>query len=231
VISGPSRIENCLVVGNSLGYFGAPIESRDAHVSHCTIVGNRSVHGSSGVHAAEVANCIVYGNRSVNSFGIIRPQVTADSLSDSIVEGTADGVSVLDLDPRFVDFGFWDDAGTPSEPSYDVFVSGDYHLLPESPCIDRGDPEFEPASGATDLDGEARVQGCRVDIGVDEFTQIGVGIGDMNGDGVVDLDDVPLFVEKSLNPSGLGICEADVNEDGRVDGRDIGAFVALQLGS
>ncbi len=42
-----------------------------------------------------------------------------------------------------------------------------YHLLPDSPCINAGDPTFE-ANGQTDIDGQPRVMAGRVDIGADE---------------------------------------------------------------
>ena len=44
----------------------------------------------------------------------------------------------------------------------------DYHLLSHSPCINAGDPNFTPAQGATDIDGQARVMAGRIDIGADE---------------------------------------------------------------
>ena len=44
----------------------------------------------------------------------------------------------------------------------------DLHLMPGSPAIEAGDPLFAPASGEVDIDGEARLQGVRVDIGADE---------------------------------------------------------------
>ncbi|MCB9857474.1 MAG: hypothetical protein H6818_17470 [Phycisphaerales bacterium] len=227
-ITGPAYMDSCLFVGNIHDGFGTPFSTQDGVVTNCTIVGNRTVFGASGLDAAEVTNCVVYGNRSIHPTSP-RPQVIADSLSYSVVEDATGGVGVSNADPRFVDFGHWDDMGTPADASDDVFVSGDYHLLAGSPCIDRGDPEFAAAPGATDLDGKARVQGCRVDIGAYEFEQVGSVVGDVNRDGFVDLDDVPAFFETTLHPQGVGICEADVNEDGLVDGRDIGAFVVLQL--
>lgn len=42
------------------------------------------------------------------------------------------------------------------------------HLSDLSHAINAGDPLFAPAVGETDIDGEARVQGGRVDIGADE---------------------------------------------------------------
>jgi hypothetical protein len=67
----------------------------------------------------------------------------------------------------FVDPGHWDDNGTPGDESDDVFVLGDYHLLPGSPCIDAGTSENAPA---TDFEGDARPQGAGYDIGADERT-------------------------------------------------------------
>jgi hypothetical protein len=58
---------------------------------------------------------------------------------------------MIDADPLFVD------------PS-----SGDYHILPVSPCINAGNPDFVPAPGETDIDGEPRVMRGRVDMGADE---------------------------------------------------------------
>ncbi len=47
-------------------------------------------------------------------------------------------------------------------------LGGDYHLLATSPAVDAGDPGFVAAAGEVDLDGEARVQDGRIDIGADE---------------------------------------------------------------
>ena len=53
-------------------------------------------------------------------------------------------------------------------------------------------------------------------------------LGDVNGDGVLDLLDVTPFVNAIT--SGTFICEADVNEDGVVDLLDVTPFVALLTG-
>jgi cysteine-rich repeat protein len=47
------------------------------------------------------------------------------------------------------------------------------HLGPGSPARDAGDPAFVAAPGETDLDGAARVNGPRVDVGADEATTCG----------------------------------------------------------
>jgi hypothetical protein len=51
-----------------------------------------------------------------------------------------------------------------------MFVSsGDYyHLTKDSPCINRGTSRRAPEK---DIDGDARPQGSRIDIGADEYTK------------------------------------------------------------
>jgi probable HAF family extracellular repeat protein/parallel beta-helix repeat protein len=46
---------------------------------------------------------------------------------------------------------------------------GDYHLLPGSPCINAGDPDYVAGPNETDLDGLPRVIGGRIDMGAYEF--------------------------------------------------------------
>jgi predicted outer membrane repeat protein len=45
----------------------------------------------------------------------------------------------------------------------------DYHLLPDSPCINAGDPDYPFDPNETDLDGKPRVIGGRIDMGAYEF--------------------------------------------------------------
>ncbi|MHC4439955.1 MAG: outer membrane protein assembly factor BamB family protein, partial [Planctomycetota bacterium] len=44
---------------------------------------------------------------------------------------------------------------------------GDYHLLPDSPCVNAGEPELVD-SDKLDMDGQSRLLGGRIDIGADE---------------------------------------------------------------
>ena len=53
-------------------------------------------------------------------------------------------------------------------------------------------------------------------------------LGDMNGDGMVNLLDVSLFVDAILN--GKLVPEADVNQDGAVNLEDVAPFVELLVG-
>jgi hypothetical protein len=49
---------------------------------------------------------------------------------------------------------------------------GDLHLQALSPARNAGDPAFVPATGETDIDGQARVAEGRVDLGADEFVGV-----------------------------------------------------------
>ena len=69
---------------------------------------------------------------------------------------------VLVEDPCFVDPGYWDTNG--------VWFDGDYHLLADSPCIDAGDPNYVAEPNETDLDGQPRVIGGRIDMGAFEYS-------------------------------------------------------------
>jgi hypothetical protein len=51
---------------------------------------------------------------------------------------------------------------------YYTWVEGDYHLLPDSPCIDAGDPGYVAEPNETDLDGKPRIINGRIDMGAYE---------------------------------------------------------------
>ena len=73
--------------------------------------------------------------------------------------GSGEDANSLFGDPLFVDAG-----------------NGDLHVTgPGSPAINAGDPAFVPDPNEVDLDGGARVNGPRVDIGADEVASCGNG--------------------------------------------------------
>jgi hypothetical protein len=125
------------------------------------------------------------------------------------------GSGNIDADPLFVDPDGPDDAtGT---------LDDNLRLLPDSPCIDAGDPDFWPGEGATDLDGHARVLCDRVDMGAYES-----GIGDYYCDGSVDLSDFANWGACMTGPDGGPCDEAcvvfDFDADTDVDVRDYALF-------
>ncbi len=168
VISEESRptFVNCIIAGNG----GAGIEMGVTHtdykgafdfarVDHCTIVGNRG-RGIDGAPA--VANSIIRDNGPDGALPQI-PGLDA-AVSYSNIEGGYEGEGNIDVEPGFVEPGSWANPGTPDA----AWVRGNYHLLPDSPCIDAGDPNFVADVAPTDIDGHARILGGRTDMGCDE---------------------------------------------------------------
>lgn len=175
--------------------FGGGIHSWQSGltISNCTITGNlaRGMPGGGvwcGGSTGEITNCIVWGNRGQYDHAIHLDGRTSVVVTHSDVEAGWEGEGNTDLDPCFVQVGYWDPNGTASYPWDDFWVEGDYHLLPNSPCINAGDPDFVPEVNETDIDGQPRVAGGRVDMGADEF-----------------VIEVPMtFTPKAFNPCSQG---------------------------
>jgi len=75
----------------------------------------------------------------------------------SNVEGSFPGNGNIDLHPGFVVPGYW----TLRNDIDRVWVQGDYHLHPDSPCINAGDPDYAESEA---------VDAGRVDMGCDEVS-------------------------------------------------------------
>jgi uncharacterized repeat protein (TIGR01451 family) len=104
----------------------------------------------------------------------------------------------------------WLDAN--GDPGFvDTNDPNDFHLGPNSPCIDAGDPNFTDSNEA-DIDGECRIMfgktALRVDIGADEHFW---PKADFNRDGIVNFFDYALFACHWHTPY------ADVNLAGDID--------------
>jgi len=187
-VGGSPRIERCRIVGNFstnpyVGTGGISFSGGSPRVSNCLIRGNWTVHG--GGAAIEtwsshllIRNCLIDSNfasqygagiyardanvtvRNSILFGNVPRQLGGEEIAVTycLVEGGWEGGGNLDADP---------------------LLTADGHLQSGSPCLDAGDPAYEPAEGETDIDGEPRVADGRIDIGIDEFI-------DSDGDGLPD---------------------------------------------
>ncbi len=135
----------------------------------------------------------------------------------------------------------------------DPAAGSEYRLASSSPCIDSGNN----AVGATetDFDGNARraddagKPDCQqdpgscgtapiIDMGACEFQGTSALLGDMDCNGVFDLEDVPAMVNALLDPLGYAdahpgcdIAMGDFTADAKTNGADIQAFVDTLLGS
>jgi len=134
----------------------------------------------------------------------------------SDVQGGWPGIGNVSDDPNLVTRGRWVPGHNPGA----VWVPGDCHLRPKSPCVNAGDPEIAGSPGETDMDGEPRVMGGRIDMGCDE---VGPKQADFTRNGTVDGQDLQAFVRAWLCDAGDEdwnvLC--DLQEDGHVDSADL----------
>jgi hypothetical protein len=184
-------ITNCEVTGNQARNGGGlHLVLGDPTVINSTISGNRA-DGGGGIFCLRtterISNCILWDNTAPHApqlHTITNPTYTC------IQDWATGGQGNILADPCFADQGHWDPNGTPDDANDDCWVQGDYHLLPGSPCIDAGDPNYSDDPNQTDIDGEPRVFAGRIDIGADEF---------------VPVTQVPLkFTPHSFNPTSQG---------------------------
>ena len=129
------------------------------------------------------------------------------------------GSGNIDVDPDFVDVGYWDNSGTPSDPCDDFFVGGNFHLMVDSLCGDVGDNSRLPAESVVDIDGEERLFNGTVDIGADEIV---TNIFDLADDGIVDYADLAVLADEWLIDTGE--LETDFKTDGTIDFLDFAEF-------
>lgn len=241
-------VSSCLFSGNTArgGTSGGGMynESSSPTVINCTFSGNRADSSEGGgiycddPSGPTITNCILWDNSSPithreDFFDSGKPfSLVSYSYIDDIynVSGVDVGGGNIDGnpddpsdDPYFVDPGYWDNNGTPSNPDDDIWVDGDYHLTTYSLCRDAGDNAA--VTGTTDLDGNPRVSHLTVDMGAYEFQ-------DDDGDGVVDSLDVCPGFNDNLDddadgvPNGCDICSGfddnlDDNGNGIPNGCDV----------
>jgi hypothetical protein len=218
-------LQGCRFSGNSAFRGGGLYnEQSGASFLNCTFTGNRAgFEGGAqfnGGGRPTVTNCILWGNEALNAFDEIQGLA---NVTYSCVAGDFPNGANIDADPQFVQPGYWDDNGTPLATSDDFWVDGDYRLMPDSPCIDSGEPGFTSEPAETDLDGHPRVLCGRVDSGAYEF-----GIGDFDCDRRVNLADFAGFQNCMTGVLGGPYeedCEAlDFDNDGRVTLFDFAEF-------
>jgi hypothetical protein len=244
-------VANCIVSGNSADHRGGGLYaywSSPAFIN-CTVIGNKALEGG-GIGSfresnPQVINCIVRDNIApdgnqlalINTLRVWPASIPTEmTVSFSDIEGGQEQACIdagctlhwgggnIDLDPNFVDLGYWDDANTPAEPNDDFFVTGNHHLLPISVCIDAGDNSSVPSVSTTDIDGEERIFNDTVDMGADEVV---TNPADFNTDGIVDYFDVKVMTNEWLN-SGSEL-QSDLFDDDFIDFADYAVFAEQWL--
>ena len=168
-------IVNCIIAGNAgagiqlwTDRIGRFTKYSYATITNCTIVGNYQQGILEG--KSTVINSIIYDNGRGN--GYVQVDSPYSTVTYSNIQGGWLGTGNIDADPLFVQPGYWDENGTPEDLNDDFWVDGDYHLWPDSLCVNAGDPSFTAEVVKTDFDGQPRIMADRVDIGCDEVPEI-----------------------------------------------------------
>ncbi|MFH1616633.1 MAG: right-handed parallel beta-helix repeat-containing protein [Planctomycetota bacterium] len=218
------QIANNLIAGNKAPS-GAGVEAALTEVS---VINNTIISNSDGICSYEltglIANNIIAYNADIGLYIVPDPcyssgfQInnndvwnnTGGNYGGDLTDQTGQN-SNISTNPQIADPGYWDDFNTPDDANDDVFVAGNYHLTPGSPCADAGDNNSVIMCPDTDLDGQARIFNNVVDIGADELVTNSV---DFNSDGIVDLTDLYIVITDWLV---TGESDADLFEDGFVD--------------
>ncbi len=184
-------ITNCNISGNWSQYGGGLSSCFDGLISNCTIVDNAARFGGGALDECDgtITNCIIWSNNDTTGaqlYGCSEPTFSC------IQNWTGGGEHNINNDPCFIELGsgYWDDNNTPYHwDDFWVGEIGDYHLLPNSPCIDTGDPNYIPEPNETDLDGLPRVIGGRIDMGTYEFNYLPIACI-VGGDQFVEADSI-----------------------------------------
>ncbi len=172
-----SYLTNCTLVRNSACYGGG---ASYASLNHCTLWGNTASISGGGAFESALKNCIVSHNFAPDGADYAAPyqDFTADYCCLPILPQNGTG-------------------NITNEPAFVNPAAGDFHLQPNSPCINAGNNSF--TASATDLDGNPRIISGTVDIGAYEYQGTGSVISyawlqqyGLPTDGSADLTDLDL---------------------------------------
>jgi hypothetical protein len=234
--SVPPKVTNCLIANNTAENNGGAFNSiyTDLCLRNCTIVRNQAGAKGGGISNDGgsdpiVTNCIFWDNEADTSGGeIYNASGVEPNFSYCCIEGGLNGSKCAG--PNSIDGG----GNIDDDPCFVDADSNDFHLGPNSPCIDAGDPNGD-YTGQTDIDGEDRVMDgdadCNeiVDMGADEVygpdcwncgTQCH---GDADCSGTVDFTDLGILkqAEDTNYPDPNYNACADFDKDGDCDDDDL----------
>ncbi len=161
---------NCSLVGNSApstgGGFGGG--ANNSVLINCLIAGNNSSHSGGGTFNSTLINCTVVTNTSSNGGGTSN--------------GTNENSIIYYNSPNNLDPGKMTNCCTipapisnaaniiTNAPLFVNLAASDFHLQPNSPCINAGQNGF--ITNTVDLDGKPRVVAGTVDLGAFEFPSL-----------------------------------------------------------
>ena len=122
------------------------------------------IYVESGVEPL-ISNCILWGHADAND-------IVGGNATYSCIEYPNHLYEENETDPNnpiYLGIGEGNITGEANDPLFVDADNDDYHLDPNSPCIDAGDPNFIYTGNERDIDKHFRVLYGRVDMGADEY--------------------------------------------------------------
>lgn len=156
------RIFNCIIKRNYSGYGGGIncFYYSHATITNCTITRNSAYYDGGGVCSTDnssptITNSILLGNMATHGNEIALRPYNFPSSTISVNYTDSQGGSAAVYVPSDCTLN-WGEGNIDADPCFVDADNNDFHLLPDSPCIDAGDNEAVPPEITTDLDGNPR---------------------------------------------------------------------------
>jgi len=177
-------VKGCTFIGNSAIYGGGVYNTvfSNLTLSNCTFSGNSATYGGgmfSWYSNSTLTNCTIADNNAGNGravgCGSDWPSYTSSvKMGDCIIWNGSNWLwnndnSTITVTYGDVQGGWAGEGNIDADPCFADQENGDYHFRPDSPCINAGDPNYLPAMNETDIDGNPRVIGGRIDMGAYEY--------------------------------------------------------------
>ena len=184
-----AEFTNCIFAANTSQKKGGAVYNCD-HGSNpiftnCSFSANYAKYHGGGIFNEKKSNpkltsCILWGNIDRDGSNelsqIYGMYMVVNYCCIQGWSGKLEGLENINADPLFSSnpddggdgFGDNPDTSDIDESSNDTF--GQLQLLPDSPCIDAGDPGYKNQNNETDIQGKPRLTGESIDIGACEYS-------------------------------------------------------------
>jgi len=170
VYMGQAEVSSNLIYDNAAEVGGGAVLLDGAEFANNTVASNSAVSIGNVYAASETTTCdvavsnnIICNARSGGGVYYVTESGTADRLAYNNVWNNAGG------DYQAMNNQTGANRNISQDPLFVNPTGTDYHLQPDSPCINGGDPDFIPEPNQKDIDGDPRVFAAIVDIGADEY--------------------------------------------------------------
>lgn len=173
-------VTDCLFLSNTAGNLGGAVTNSfgtKPEFVNCTFVGNGANAGGALAVAFDgrpvISNSILWNNAAATGPEIYLQRINNAYRAVATIQysDVEKGLLGTHTDPGCT--LAWGNGNINADPLFIDPAFNDYHLSTDSPCIDAGDPDYEPAADETDLEGQPRQYDSAVDMGAYEYQGLG----------------------------------------------------------